>query len=132
MKTADRLGYKAGELHTNIDLVTVNLCRLSGKRSTAGCLSSNTAYSEQVPLDTAPAPGDLCPIHPVRAQAVDENNLPPPSSQENPEFSLPPRALPVQPSSTPSNQPLRAQPVESEPPRATPVGESPPRAQPVD
>jgi penicillin-binding protein 1A len=132
MKTADRLGYKAGELHTNIDLVTVNLCRLSGKRSTAGCLSVNTAYSDQVPLDTAPAPGDLCPIHPARAQAVDETNLPPPSSQENPESSSPPRALPVQPSSTPSNHPLRAQPVESEPPRATPVGESPPRAQPVE
>jgi penicillin-binding protein 1A len=115
MKTADRLGYKAGDLHSNIKLVTVDLCRLSGKRATAGCYSAGTAYSDPVPADTTPSAGDLCPIHPARAQAVDEENLP-----QNPNNPL--RALPYEPSpSTPSNQPLRAQPVEEPPPRAKPV-----------
>ncbi|MES2983188.1 MAG: transglycosylase domain-containing protein [Verrucomicrobiota bacterium] len=128
MKTADRLGYKAGNLHTNINLVTVDLCRLSGKRSTAGCHSAGTAYADQVPVDTAPSAGDLCPIHPARAQAVDEYNLPPnPGNQDS---AIPPRALPHD--NSPSDQPLRAQPVDEGPPRATPVDEVPPRAQPVD
>ncbi len=128
MKTADRLGYKAGDLHTNINLSSIDLCRLSGKRATAGCYSAGTAYSEQVPTDTAPESGDLCPIHPARAQAVDEDNLSPNPSPQGRDPSNPPRALPA----TPSNQPLRAQPVDSEPPRATPIIESPPRAQPVE
>ncbi len=110
MKTADRLGYKAGDLHTDVQLVTIDLCRNSGKRATAGCHSAGTNYADQVPADTAPRFGDLCPIHPARAQAVDEKNLPPPQN----------------------NQPLRAQPVDEGPPRAQPVDESPPRAQPVD
>lgn len=128
MKTADRLGYKAGNLHTNIKLVTVDLCRSSGKRSTAGCHSEGTAYADQVPADTAPEVGDLCPIHPARAQAVDENNLPP--SPSNQDSTNPPRALPL--NQSPSDQPLRAQPVDEGPPRATPIDEAPPRAQPVD
>ncbi len=126
MKTADRLGYKAGDLHTNIQLVAVDLCRLSGKRATAGCHSAGTNYVDQIPADTAPALGDLCPIHPARAQAVDENNLP-----QNP--TEPPRALPYDPPSpAPSNQPLRAQPVNEDAPRATPVDDTPPRAKPVE
>lgn len=131
MKTADRLGYKAGDLHTNVQLVTIDLCRLSGKRATAGCHSAGTNYPDQVPADTAPGFGDLCPIHPARAQAVDENNLPPP--QNPPDNSNPPRALPLDDRPiAPSNRPLRAQPVDETPPRAQPVQESPPRAQPVD
>jgi membrane peptidoglycan carboxypeptidase len=113
MKTSDRLGYKAGTLHTNIDLVTINLCRLSGKRATAGCHTAGTAYPDQVPADTAPSLGDLCPIHPARAQAVDENHLPPSPRPQNRDAPSPPRALPVDPSSsTPSDRPLRAQPVD--------------------
>lgn len=126
MKTADRLGYKAGNLHTDINVVTVDLCRLSGKRATAGCQAAGSNYADQVPADTAPRLGDLCPIHPARAEAVDETNLP-----QNP--NQPQRALPYHPStSVPSNQPLRAEPVEEGPPRATPVEDTPPRAQPVE
>ncbi len=126
MKTADRLGYKAGDLHTNIHLVAVDLCRLSGKRATAGCHSDNTNYVDQMPADIAPGLGDFCPIHPARAQAVDEDSLAPNQTQ-------PPRALPYDPSSSaPSKEPLRAQPVNEDPPRATPVEETPPRAQPVE
>jgi penicillin-binding protein 1A len=132
MKTADRLGYKAGDLHSEIDLVTVDLCRLSGKRATSGCHSANTAYNDKIPLANAPKPGDLCPIHPAKAQAVDEDHLPPHSLPHN--DSNPPRALPINPgNSSPSNQPLRAEPVdENTPPRARPVEDAPPpRARPV-
>jgi penicillin-binding protein 1A len=124
MKTADRLGYKASDLHSKIQLVTVDTCRRSGRRATAGCHTEGTNYTDQVPADTAPGLGDLCPIHPARAQAVDEDNLPP-----NP--STPPRAIPYDPS-RPSNTPLRAQPIEQNPPRATPIDETPPRAKPVE
>ena len=98
MKTADRLGYKAGELNTKVKTVEVELCRLSGKRATAGCREANTAYSDKVPADIALPENDLCPIHPAKAQAVDESAL-----------SAPP--------------PLKAQPVIEEPavPRAVPV-----------
>ncbi len=107
MKTADRLGYKAGDLHSNIKLVSINLCKLSGKHATQGCRQADTAFTDQVPADTAPDSTDLCPIHPARAQPVNEDNLaPPPSSQPNRE-----------------QPPLRAQPVDEEIPplRAIPV-----------
>jgi penicillin-binding protein 1A len=117
MKTADRLGYKAGDLHSNINLKSYELCRLSGKHATAGCHHAGTAYTDQVPADTAPSTGDLCPIHPARAMPVSEND------------EAPPRAAPVG-EETP---PLRAQPVREEPPlRAQPVEEPPLRAQPVE
>ncbi len=124
MKTADRLGYKAGNLHSNINLVTVDLCRLSGKRATSGCYSSSAAYSEQVPADIALGAGDLCPIHPAKAEAVDEDNLP--QKNNNPGASNPLRALPYEspaPASvpSPSDQPPRALPVDNPPPRAQPV-----------
>ena len=115
MKTADRLGYKAGELHAKIDLTDIELCRLSGKRATAGCRSAGTAYGEQIPKDIAPGTGDLCPIHPARAVPVSEDDAPP-------------RATPV----NEDHSPLRAQPVEEQPLSALPVEEAPPRAQPVD
>eukprot|EP00903_Cladosiphon_okamuranus_P004058 g4056.t1 len=112
MKTADRLGYKAGDLHSNIDLVSIDLCKLSGKRATAGCRAAGTNYTDKVPADTAPEPTDLCPIHPARAQPVDPSNIPPP-----PRGETPPRAQPVDP----DRAPLRAQPVDDAPPRALPV-----------
>jgi len=127
MKTADRLGYKAGDLHSNIDLIPIELCKLSGKRATQGCHSAGTAYTDSVPADTAPEPGDLCPIHPARAQPVNEDNLP------SPRRNAPPLAQPIREIPSAPPRPLRAQPVEEEaPPRAQPVQERPLRAQPVD
>ena len=117
MKTADRLDYKAGDLHSNIRLSTVSLCRLSGKRSTAGCEAAGTAYSENVPADTAPSPSDLCPIHPARAVPVSEDIPRPPRNSP-----APPRAQPVEEETDTDPTPLRAQPVpEDRPLRAQPV-----------
>ena len=90
MKTADRLGYKAGALNSKVNLVNMELCHLSGKRATAGCREALTAYSDQIPADIALPANDLCPIHPAKAQAVDEAalaNLPP---------APPLRAIPVE------------------------------------
>ncbi|HVJ47060.1 MAG TPA: transglycosylase domain-containing protein [Luteolibacter sp.] len=112
MKTADRLGYKAGELATKVKLVDCRLCRLSSKRATAGCEAEGTAYTDSVPNDIALAKEDLCPIHPARAQVVSEEDL------QN-EAAPPPRARPIQN----ERPPLRAQPVDEDPPplRALPV-----------
>ncbi|MEI6175583.1 MAG: transglycosylase domain-containing protein [Verrucomicrobiota bacterium] len=125
MKTADRLGYKAGKLHSKTNLVTMDLCRLSGKRATAGCEAAGTSYSEQVPGDTAPPENDFCPIHPARAQGVDLSA--PAVAVEKPKRALPveeppSRALPVEE----PRPPLRALPVEEPPARAIPVDESEP------
>lgn len=100
MKTSDRLGYKAGKLNSKVNLVEMELCRHSSKRVTAACRAAGTHYTDEVPADIALADNDLCPIHPARAQPVDESSLPPaasvplraiPVDQEAP----PPRALPV-------------------------------------
>jgi penicillin-binding protein 1A len=113
MKTADRLGYKAGELHSKVNLVTIDLCRLNGKRATAGCRSAGTAESTQVPGDIAPPETDFCPIHPARAQTVVLSET----------VDTPPKALPVEtPPQAP--QPLRALPVNDPPLKAVPVDES--------
>jgi penicillin-binding protein 1A len=96
MKTADRLGYKAGQLNSKVNLVEMELCRLSGKRITASCRAAGTVYIDKVPTDIALPANDLCPIHPAKAQAVDESDL-----TEAP--------------------PLKATPVEPAPPRARPV-----------
>lgn len=93
MKTSDRLGYKAGQLNSKVSLVEMDLCRLSGKRATAGCRDANTAYTDQVPADIALPANDLCPIHPARAQAVDESA--PPRAQVVEDPQAPPRAVPV-------------------------------------
>ena len=105
MKTADRLGYKAGKLHTRVNLVSMDLCRLSGKRATSGCAEAGTAHTDQVPSDIALPENDFCPIHPARARAVVEESA-----------ASPPRAQPVMPPAPP-----RALPVEERPPRALPV-----------
>lgn len=109
MKTADRLGYKAGELHSNINLETIELCRNSGKRATQGCRDNGTAYVDEVPRDTAPDTNDLCPIHPVKAVPISEDFTPPP-----PRRSDPPKARRVEEDSTI----LRAQPIEEPPLKA--------------
>jgi penicillin-binding protein 1A len=100
MKTADRLGYKAGKLHTKTNLVSMDLCRLSGKRATGGCKDAGTTYSDQVPADIAPPENDFCPIHPARARTIDEAAAPAPDPP------APLRALPVH------EPPLRAIPVD--------------------
>jgi penicillin-binding protein 1A len=94
MKASDRLGYKAGQLNSKVSIVEMNLCRLSGKRATAGCRDANTAYTDQVPADIALPANDLCPIHPARAQAVDESA--PLRAQVVEDPLAPPRAVPVE------------------------------------
>ena len=127
MKTADRLGYKAGDLHSNVKLVNIEICSQSGKRATRGCQDAGTATTQQVPADIAPDTTDLCPIHPAKAQPVSEENLPPPTSRPR-EQAPPPRAQPVR-----DTPPLRAQTVDERPLRAQPVEEpAPQRAIPVD
>ncbi len=98
MKTADRLGYKAGELNSKVNLVEMELCRLSSKRATAACRDAGTAYIDKVPADIALPANDLCPIHPAKAQAVDESALAgePPPPKAMPVEEAPPRARPVE------------------------------------
>ena len=133
MKTADRLGYKAGQLNSKVALVDCHLCRLSGKRATAGCEESATAYHDKIPSDTLLPADDFCPLHPARAVAIDEAAL----AAGDP--VPPPRALPLDDDESPK----RALPVDEEmidPPRALPVEEDepfdapsdPPRALPLE
>jgi penicillin-binding protein 1A len=108
MKTADRLGYKAGTLSSKVNLIPTELCRLSGKRATVGCRAADTAYTDNIPADTALPENDFCPIHPARAQPVDltKTEAPPLKARPVPEAPQPRRALPV------NEEPLRALPVE--------------------
>ncbi len=108
MKTADRLGYKAGKLNSKVNLVAMDLCRLSGKRATAGCHSAGTAYQDTVPGDIALPENDLCPIHPARALSVDDSEVSPPLPDP------PPTAA------------LRAEAVEPEAVEEEPIDEAPP------
>ena len=110
MKTADRLGYKAGQLDSKVQLVEMELCRLSGKRATAGCREAKTAAMDKVPADIAPSENDLCPLHPARAQAVDETTL---AANDIPAAEVtPPRAIPVREDEQDEDIPLKAIPVE--------------------
>ncbi len=124
MKTAVRLGYPAKPFKANLHFTSCELCRLSGKRATQGCRDAGTTYVASVPADIAPPPNDLCPIHPARAQPVEEAK--PhwnPFRRKHPDPAPPPpppaRARPVDP-----RPPLRARPVAPPPPpplRALPV-----------
>lgn len=91
MKTADRLGYKAGKLNTRVALAECELCRLSGKRATDGCREAATAYFDNIPSDTALDASDLCPIHPARALVFNDDGTPVPADPG----TKPPRALPL-------------------------------------
>ncbi|MCX6879900.1 MAG: transglycosylase domain-containing protein [Verrucomicrobia bacterium] len=126
MKTAERLGYKAGKLNSQVALVDAKLCRLSGKRATAGCETADTAYLDQVPADTLLADTDFCPLHPARALIVDEAALQadatPPHATPVPDPAKPLRALPVE-DDTPPPHALPVEEDEPEPPRAMPVPE---------
>ena len=124
MKTADRLGYKASEftkVTRSTGLIRCSLCKSSGKRATAGCQAAGTSYVDQVPADIAPADNDFCPIHPIRAVAVEEESSPVenhPRRQDRP--------IRAQPVEEPRERPLRAEPVEeprNRPLRAEPVRE---------
>jgi len=106
MKTADNLGYKAGALHSKMNLVSEELCRLSGKRATANCKTAGTNYTDKVPADIILPDNDFCPIHPARALAIDQTAA-----------ANPPRARPV------DDTPLRALPVDEPILRAEPVDE---------
>lgn len=119
MKTADRLGYRAGPMKSNIKLVNARLCRQSGKQATAGCEAAGSAYDDQVPSDIASAGNDLCPIHPARAIPVEEGDSEP----------TPPKAVLVKPNVT---YPLRAEPVEEEQKPENPPQKAPLRAIPVE
>lgn len=110
MKTAEHLGYKAGQLHSKINLISMDLCRLSGKRATEGCKAAATTYTDQVPGDIALPDNDFCQIHPARAQAISE------ADSLTPAGDAPPRAIRVEETFAP-----RALPVEDVPPRAEPV-----------
>jgi penicillin-binding protein 1A len=101
MKTANRLGYKAGKLNHKADLIDISLCRLSGKRTTEACIAAGTSYVDGVPADIILSENDLCPLHPARAQLVED-----PTSPSASPSSPPPRALSVE------EAPLRAIPVE--------------------
>ncbi len=114
MKTADRLNYKAGKLNSKVNLVNMELCRLSTKRATPGCRAEGQAYTDRVPADIALPENDLCPIHPARALAVDESAVPAPNDTplraQPVTLDAPPmKALPVEEEDTP---PLKAMPVE--------------------
>lgn len=75
MKTADKLGYKAEGIKSQLSFAECRLCRSSGKRATAGCEAAGEAYTDQVPLGNVPAENDLCPDHPARALPVDGDDL---------------------------------------------------------
>lgn len=123
MKTSERLGYKANpftQMTPDTGLVSCTLCKSSGKRATPGCHAAGTSYVDQVPADITPAENDLCPIHPIRAQAVDDE------SPSQPQQQLPQnRPMRAEPVDEPNNRPLRAEPVDE--PRNRPL-----RAEPVD
>jgi penicillin-binding protein 1A len=125
MKTADRLGYKAGRLHSRVNTIDMEICQLSRKRATSGCREAGTVVTDHVPADMALADNDLCPIHPARAMAVDLG-----APEESPALQPAPlKAQPVEPADPVS--PPAAIPVD--PPRkALPVSEPPLRALPVD
>lgn len=135
MKTADRLGYKASDLSTDMETTGARLCRQSGKRATSGCEAAGTAYTDRVPRNLLPAATDLCPIHPARALPVDDSDLAPPRATAVPDDMPPAR-------NSTSNKPLRAIPVDDSshqpPPRARPVKDvvsppnTPPKALPVE
>ena len=112
MKTADRLGYKAGQLNSKVNIVSMELCRFNGKRATAGCRAAGTAYMAQVPADIAIPDNDLCPYHPAKALAVDESTLPAQPPVQPATSSTPLRAVPVEEETDTDNPPLKAIPVE--------------------
>ena len=81
MKTADKLGYKAEGIKSQLSFTECRLCRESGKRATAGCETAGLAYTDSVPEDIVPAANDLCPIYPAKALAVNADDAEIPKAQ---------------------------------------------------
>jgi penicillin-binding protein 1A len=112
MKTADKLGYKAEGLKSQLSFVECRLCRSSGKRATAGCELAQGAYTDNVPKDNVPAENDLCPDHPAKALPVDGEIVEAAPSER------PPKAQPVT-----DDAPIHDE-MEIDIPKAIPVDES--------
>ena len=111
MKTADRLGYKAGQLNSKVKLVEMELCLLSGKRATAGCREAGKNYLDKAPADVALPEDDLCPIHPAKALPIDESAEPiPPAARPVATEQKPMKAVPVEEDD--QDIPLKALPVD--------------------
>ncbi|MGB6221888.1 transglycosylase domain-containing protein [Haloferula sp.] len=117
MKTADRLGYKADGLDSQLSFKDCRICRVSGKRATPACEAAGEAYSDSIPVDLLPADTDICLQH------VEED-----LTQSG---KRPPKAIPIDQVPTDDEAPM-AIPVDEPPPRAIPVEEEIPRAIPVD
>jgi hypothetical protein len=112
MKTADKLGYKAEGLKSQLSFEECRLCRSSGKRATAGCEAASEAYTDSVPVDLVPAENDLCPTHPARALPVDGEEVAsarPLRAQPVDESALDPGPIPDE-----EEAPLKALPVEED------------------
>jgi penicillin-binding protein 1A len=112
MKTADKLGYKAEGLKSQLSFVECRLCRSSGKRATAGCELAQEAYTDNVPKDIVPAENDLCPDHPAKALPIDGEPEAAAASER------PPKAQPV------ADEGPIADEMEIDIPKAIPVDES--------
>ncbi|MGI9241665.1 MAG: transglycosylase domain-containing protein [Verrucomicrobiales bacterium] len=61
MKGAEKLGYKAGKLGSNMQMTRVDLCRLSGKFATKGCRRAGHEYKAEIPYMMAPR--ESCELH---------------------------------------------------------------------
>jgi penicillin-binding protein 1A len=112
MKTADKLGYKAEGLKSQLSFTECRLCRSSGKRATAGCEAASEAYTDNVPADLVPADNDLCPVHPARALPLDGGEVAstkPLRAQPVDESALDPGPIPDE-----EEAPLKALPVEED------------------
>ena len=93
MKTADRLGYKAEGIKSQLSFTDSRLCRASSRRATTACEQAGTAYTESVPVDNLRADNDLCTIH-GGAPATEPVEEPVPRAI--PVGEQVPRALPVE------------------------------------
>jgi len=108
--------YPANDLDPGLIYARATLCRLSGKRVTAGCQSAGTAYQDLVPEGLVPANNDYCTVHPLRA-------MPAPQTQSARRPQRAPQHIP-QRQTLPSQPTLRALPIEtpsSQLPSALPV-----------
>lgn len=131
MKTTERLGYKATKFsivkqdiadEQSDSLISVDLCKSSGKRATPSCHDAGTTYTDNMPSKLAPEQGLYCDIHPYKAIPIEDEDTvaasedAPPPTREEPlraipiEEETPRKAIRVAPS-FPNNIP-RAEPVE--------------------
>lgn len=75
MKSADQLGYPSLDLHQKQTMVDVAVCRVSGKRPTSGCMAAHTVVMRKMPISMIPPDNEFCTAHPIRAIAVDEDDM---------------------------------------------------------